>query len=95
MELAIEFTGDMSFQDYLNDEKTQFAVIRCLELIGEATKRLSDEIRKQDSDIPWKAMSGMRDRLIHAYDSIDIELVWKTARETLPKVLKDIGKLRK
>ena len=86
MKLAIEFTENMSLSDFLNDEKTQFAAIRCLEIIGEATKRLPEEYRKDNPDIRWKAMAGMRDRLIHAYDVVDAELVWRTIQKTIPPV---------
>jgi hypothetical protein len=67
IKLAIEFTEKMSFNDFQYDKKTQFAVIRCFEIIGEATKRLPDEYRNSRQDVPWKAMAGMRDRLIHGY----------------------------
>ncbi len=58
-------------KDYLQD-----AVIRCLEILGEATKRLSPEFRRLQPDLPWRAMAGMRDVLIHAYDQVDLEEVW-------------------
>jgi uncharacterized protein with HEPN domain len=54
----------------------QDALIRCLEVLGEATKRLSSETRTLNPEIPWRAMAGMRDVLIHAYDQIDLEEVW-------------------
>jgi len=58
-------------KDYLQD-----AVIRCLEILGEATKRLSPEFRRLHPDLPLRAMAGMRDVLIHAYDQVDLEEVW-------------------
>ena len=58
-------------KDYLQD-----AVIRCLEILGEATKRLSPDLRLLHRDVPWRAMAGMRDVLIHAYDQVDLEEVW-------------------
>jgi uncharacterized protein with HEPN domain len=58
-------------KDYLQD-----AVIRSLEILGEATKRLSPELRRHHPDLPWRAMAGMRDVLIHAYDQVDLEEVW-------------------
>ena len=58
-------------RDYLQD-----AVIRCLEILGEATKRLRPEFRRLHPDLPWRAMAGMRDVLIHAYDQVDLEEVW-------------------
>jgi uncharacterized protein with HEPN domain len=64
----------------------QSAVVRQIEIIGEATKRLSDSFRRQYDDIPWKQMAGMRDILIHAYDSIDPDEVWNVAIRDLPKI---------
>lgn len=65
----------------------QFAVIRCLEIIGEATKRLPDDFREVNSDVPWKAMAGMRDRLIHGYDVVDPEIIWATITKTIPNLI--------
>ena len=64
----------------------QSAVVRQIEIIGEATKRLSVELRKLYNEIPWKQMAGMRDILIHAYDSIDPDEVWNVAIRDLPRI---------
>lgn len=72
-------------KDYLQD-----AVIRCLEILGEATKRLSPDLRLRHPDLPWRAMAGMRDVLIHAYDQVDIEEVWTTYRR-LPEIRHEIN----
>ena len=93
MELALSFTADMSLADFQVDEKTQYAVIRCLEVIGEAAKRIPDEFRQGHSNIPWKSMAGMRDRLIHGYDVVDSEIVWITVRDTIPAILRKITQL--
>ncbi len=69
------------------DMKTQSAVIRQLEIIGEATKRLSAELRSTYTDIPWRQMAGMRDVLIHAYDHVDIYEVWNVVQQSLPDVM--------
>lgn len=75
LDRALEFPIP-AFQTLESTTYLQDAVIRCLEVIGEATKRLSMEIRLQHPDIPWRGMAGMRDVLIHAYDQIDLEEVW-------------------
>jgi uncharacterized protein with HEPN domain len=62
--------------DYLQD-----ALVRCLEVIGEATKRLSQDFRDRHPEVPWRAMAGMRDLLIHAYDRVDLEEVWEAYRQ--------------
>jgi uncharacterized protein with HEPN domain len=68
---------------------TQDAVVRQLEIIGEATKRVSKEFRAKHPDIPWSDMAGMRDVLIHDYIDVDFDVVWKTASENIP-VLKEL-----
>lgn len=93
MGLALSFTTNMSLVDFREDEKTQYAVIRCLEIIGEAAKRLPEEFRQSHSDIPWKSMAGMRDRLIHGYDVVDSEIIWITVRDTIPDILRKIAQL--
>lgn len=93
MQLALSFTTDMSLADFRNDEKTQYAVIRCLEIIGEAAKRIPEEFRQGHPDIPWRSMAGMRDRLIHGYDVVDSEIVWVTVRDTIPAILQMIAQL--
>lgn len=74
---------------FTNNLVTQDAVVRQLEIIGEATKRVSKEFRSKHPDIPWSDMSGMRDVLIHDYIDVDFNIVWKTASESIPN-LKDL-----
>lgn len=63
------------FKTFERTDDWQDALIRCLEVMGEAVKRISPELRKQHSDLPWRGMAGMRDLLIHAYDSVDLDEV--------------------
>jgi len=90
MELSQSFIQDHTLQTFYEDGKTQFAVIRCLEIIGEAVKRLPDELRNDNPDVPWKAMAGMRDRLIHGYDVVDPEVIWITVNKTIPGIIPKI-----
>jgi uncharacterized protein with HEPN domain len=70
----------------LEDLKTQDAVVRQLEIIGEATKKISLELKKKNPSIPWMDMAGMRDRLIHDYIDVDFEIVWQTVSEDIIKL---------
>jgi uncharacterized protein with HEPN domain len=90
MELSQLFIQDYTLLTFCADGKTQFAVIRCLEIIGEAVKRLPDELRNENPDVPWKAMAGMRDRLIHGYDVVDPEVIWITVKITIPEIIPKI-----
>lgn len=70
------YTTGMTYEAFLADTKTQDAVIRNLEIIGEATKNLSAELRTRYPDVPWKGMAGVRDRLIHHYFGVNLDIVW-------------------
>ena len=90
LRLCMEFTQGLEFGVFQTKVETQYAVIRALEIVGEATKRLPDQFRAARPDIPWKSMAGMRDRLIHGYDDINLEMVFLTATQTVPTLLKSI-----
>ena len=95
MEKTQDFILNMNYEDFIKDEKTVLATIRLLEIIGEASKRIPENIRKLNPDIPWKDMSGMRDILIHDYFGIDYETVWLTVNEKIPRILPLIKNLAK
>lgn len=93
MEKAQRFIQNLSYQEFTEDDKTVFAVVRALEIIGEATKNIPDDIRKENPDVPWKDMAGMRDILIHDYFGVDMETVWLTVTEKIPAVKPLIRKM--
>jgi len=79
-----EYTRGVEYEDFMDDHLIQDGVIRQIEIIGEATKRLSRAIREKHSEIPWKDMAGMRDKLIHDYLGVDIDAVWDTVKRDVP-----------
>jgi uncharacterized protein with HEPN domain len=80
------FVAGLEAASFKNDDKTSSAVIRKFEIIGEAAKNVPDAVKQQYSDIPWKEMAGMRDRLIHFYFGVDYDLVWSTIKNRLPQL---------
>jgi uncharacterized protein with HEPN domain len=85
-----EYISGKDEASFLKDSLVQDAVIRQFEVIGEATKRISKDFREKHTSVPWKDMAGMRDVLIHDYIDVDIFMVWKTANEDAPVLIKQI-----
>jgi uncharacterized protein with HEPN domain len=90
---AMSFTAGMSYEEFLEDKKTVFAVIRALEIIGEATKRISEDFKVRNPSLPWRTMAGMRDRLIHDYPKVDLSTVWGAVTQDLPKTIPQLRRL--
>jgi uncharacterized protein with HEPN domain len=88
-----DFTTGMDFNDFIEDRKSINAVIRSLEVIGEAAKNLSVELREKYPEIPWKRMARMRDKLIHEYFGVDKEMVWEVIQTELPPLLSSVQRV--
>lgn len=95
VQAILRFTAGRSFEEFSSDEMMREAVFRKLEIIGEATKRISVEFRVQHDDLPWKKMAGMRDKLIHDYMGIRFATVWSAIRENIPELEMKLQKLIK
>ncbi len=88
-----DYLRNLDYETYRHSRMVQDAVIRQLEIIGEATKNLSTEMKDRAPEIPWKNVAGMRDKLIHQYFGVDIASVWETAKSDLPELRKRLEQL--
>ncbi len=86
MDKAVLFVDDLNLSDFKQDEKCGYAVIRCLEIIGEAAKKVPPAVKRKHDTIPWKNLAGMRDKLIHDYAGVDMEIVFMTVKDDIPVV---------
>ncbi len=84
---AVVFADGLSFSEFARDQRTQLAILKCVEIVGEAASRVSAETREAHPAIPWREIVGMRNRLVHAYFEIDLRLVWDTVRNDLPLLI--------
>ncbi|MFN3740862.1 MAG: DUF86 domain-containing protein [Thermodesulfovibrionales bacterium] len=89
------FVGTMSFDEFMKDEKTKSAVIREIEVIGEASKNIPESIRSKSPNLPWKDLARMRDKIIHSYFGVYYEIIWKVITDRLPEIKQLIADLLK
>jgi uncharacterized protein with HEPN domain len=95
MNKAEMFVTGMTYEQFEADLKTHFAVVRAIEIIGEATKRLPLTVRDQYPHIPWKDMAGMRDIIIHGYDNVNLQIVWGVVKRDIPRIKPQIQQILK
>lgn len=93
------FTQGMDYEQFAADDKTVFAVIRALEIIGEASKKIPKSVKDKYPSVPWREIAGIRDKLIHGYFGVNIAVIWKTVEQDIPdlrpsivKIIKDTAK---
>jgi len=94
-QLAIGFVEGMKYETFTKDNKTVYAVIRALEVIGEAAANVPDEIRSKYPALPWRDIRGMRNKLVHQYFGINMEVVWQTIQEDLPLIIDELDNILK
>lgn len=93
MDKIESFTEGLDFDRFIQDDKTYMAVVRGIEVIGEAAKHVPGVVRKKYSNVPWKRMAGMRDKLIHAYFGTDATIVWESATALIPALKPQVMKV--
>lgn len=85
--LALEFVNGLSEIQFMGDAKTQAAITRQVEIMGEAAKRLSTEFKESHPAVPWREIAGMRDVLIHVYDNVDLDELWYVTQVSIPELI--------
>jgi uncharacterized protein with HEPN domain len=90
---ALSFVAEMTSEEFMADRRIQLAVLHLITVMGEATRRISAAFRIQNPELPWPKMLGMRNRLIHEYDDVDLVLVWDVLKNDLPQLLRRIQPL--
>jgi len=88
-----QYTKNISFDNFSNDQKTIDAVVRNLEIIGEAANRLPEEFKEKHSDVEWYKIVGLRHRIVHEYFGIDIQIIWQILNNDLPVLRKDLSRI--
>jgi uncharacterized protein with HEPN domain len=89
------YVEKLGYDEFLEDTKTQDAVVRNLEIIGEAIKNISEELKKKYPQIRWNDLAGIRDKLIHHYFGVNFDIVWSVVKEELPKILLQLEEILK
>ena len=88
--LASSYVEGVARDAFMRDTKLQDSVIRRLEIVGEAAGRLSPEFREGNPGVPWAEIRGMRNRMIHRYDDIDLDIVWETVARDIPRLVRQL-----
>jgi uncharacterized protein with HEPN domain len=90
-----EYTEKLTFEEFSNDQMVLDAVVRNLEIIGEAARNIPQELKSENSDIAWEKMISMRNKVMHEYFGVDEEILWKTIKDDLPDLKEKIASLSK
>jgi len=92
-QLALQYVENTTWSDFTLDNQLQDSVIRRLEVIGEAARRVSENTRKQHPHLSWREMINMRNLMIHKYDVVDVQIVWETLQQNVPTLIEKLQKI--
>lgn len=92
-EIGERMLEGLDFEEFAKDEVKVLAALQVLEIIGEASKKVSDSLKRIYPEIPWKDVAGTRDKLIHGYFDVDLEVVWRSLREDLPPLRRTVSRM--
>jgi uncharacterized protein with HEPN domain len=87
------FTEGLTYEAFTEDAKTVEAVIRCFQVMGDAAKNIPDDVKKKYPAVSWREMAQFRDKIVHDYDQVDLSVVWKTLKDRLPALEKELAKI--
>ena len=87
------FSKNVTRAEFFGNKEKQYAVLRALEIMGEASKNLSEQLKGKHAEVPWKDVAGMRDKLIHGYFGVKLELVWETIKNEIPRLKRQIRRI--
>ena len=90
---AVAFAEGLDYADFVEDRRSQLAILKAVEIVGEAASRVSADTRSAHPAIPWREIAGMRNRLVHAYFGIDLRQVWDTVRDDVPSLINELEPL--
>ncbi len=90
---AVAFAEGLEYRDFVEDRRSQLAILKAVEIVGEAASRVSADTRNAHPAIPWREITGMRNRLVHAYFGIDLRQVWDTVRDDIPSLINELEPL--
>ena len=94
-EKALDFVSGMDYDEFFEDEKTSYAVIRALEIIGEAARMIPENVREMNPELPWREVTAMRNKLMHEYFGANMKVVWRTVQDDLPAIIPILRKMLK
>ncbi len=90
---SLSFIETVTYEEFILDKKVIFATVRALEVIGESSNRISDELKEKYKYLPWVEMRGLRNRIVHNYDDVDYDIIWNVLKNEIPTLINQIEQI--